>query len=399
MLTLIIMAPERDGRWSWALFPGASGLSISAGDDLGSARRAMGDPAATRIVVVVPGATVAMKRVPMPPASDRRARATLPFAFEDDVAQDVGRLHFSLGDDSSSDGRLAIAVAAEQMDFWIAGCRAADLTPDVLIPDFMALPRTTGRVATAIHDGRWLAVLPTGLGMSVEPELARRIFPAIADSPAAVDVVTDAEAMRPLRSWGELEIEPEISTARFMAAIHPQVSRSAPVNLLQGRFAKSGTFASQVAAWRRPMLLAASFSGLLLLDSTAAGWILTRQATEYFEVAEAEARAVLPGATRIVNPRAQLRAEAQRLQPEENDRFLELAAVTASAVRDTPGTSLVAISFDRERAGLALTVTSSSFESLERLGPAVTASGARFEAGEARQDGGRIEAQAVIRWP
>ncbi len=399
--TLIALAPLSASSWSWALFAGEP-LTVTNGEGLESAREAAKAFRSARVWIVVPGIDVASRRLRLPETGERQLRAALPFAFEDDLASDPECLHFALGArEAGAVDRLAVAVDRAKMQSWISQCHESGLRPDAMTPDYLAIDAAQGLLGLLLTGDYCVATFPNGAGFTLESDLASQILPKV-----AVDLgVESVELLRPegpsarLPSWQRLSASERMSPHDSIRVMYRGLAGGMAVDMLQGAYARPRSAVGALLAWRRPVVLAASLVLLALTNMAATGWDLSMTASRELTIAESIAREALPPQTRIVNPRAQLRSAARTLEDRAVDRFLALSGIVASAVAATPGTGLESIDFVRDRPGLSLVISTSSFESLQGLGAVIRERGAILEEGESRQSADGVLAQAIVRWP
>ena len=138
---LIRLAPDLQGLRDWLLVdlqgqvktPVQSGAPTSA--VVSGARR---------VVVLVPGAEVSLYEARVPGRNRQRVLRAIPFALEEQLADDVEMLHFALGDSLGADRYPVAVVERQRMDAWLAQLREAGISAHQWVPDTLALPRTDG---------------------------------------------------------------------------------------------------------------------------------------------------------------------------------------------------------------------------------------------------------------
>ena len=92
------------------------------------------------VIVLVPATETITTTVYVPVRSGARLRAALPFALEENLADDVENLHFASGVRRES-GQLPVAVVArEKMGEWLETLGRAGITARQIIPGIRASP-------------------------------------------------------------------------------------------------------------------------------------------------------------------------------------------------------------------------------------------------------------------
>jgi general secretion pathway protein L len=93
------------------------------------------------LVVLVDGSDLFLKQIELPKGSGRHLDKMLPFLVEDDIAQEVTALHFTV---VSKQGNKALVAGMERV--WLEQlcqlCRDIGATLTQVIPDVLALPET-----------------------------------------------------------------------------------------------------------------------------------------------------------------------------------------------------------------------------------------------------------------
>ncbi len=92
------------------------------------------------VVVLVPGNEVVLTKVDLPIRQRAKLIQAVPYALEEQLAEDVEQLHFAVGE-KQGNGETPVFVASDlKMQSWLAGFEAAGITPRALVPDILCLP-------------------------------------------------------------------------------------------------------------------------------------------------------------------------------------------------------------------------------------------------------------------
>src|SRR5580698_8109691 len=85
-------------------------------------------PAGQRICVLVPASDVLLTDAEVPAKSGARIQQIVPFALEEQVAEDIDSLHFAVGRRVGESTRIPVAVVSRALiDAWLSQLRAAGL--------------------------------------------------------------------------------------------------------------------------------------------------------------------------------------------------------------------------------------------------------------------------------
>lgn len=327
---------------------------------------------ARRVVVLVPGAEVSLYEARVPGRNRQRALRAIPFALEEQLADDVETLHFALGA-SLGDDRYPVAVVDRQrMDAWMAQLREAGVSAHQWVPDTLALPRTDGwsllseADTVLVRSGDYsgfasdMDTFPVLVSMMAAreqlPETARA-FGAVTLELEGVDVDLDDSRLQPLdvlaRGW-------------FAGPV---------IDLLQGAYSRREEWGRLLRPWKAT---AALLIAVLVLAGVSAGlnyYHLTRQKTQLETEIQALYKQTFPRARRIVNPRAQMEQQLKQLQRSSggSTNFLGMFAETANVVRTAQGITVKGASYRDGR--LDLDLLADNLQLLDALKQALVSGG------------------------
>ncbi|SRR6056297_3618276 len=356
-----------------------------------------------RVHVLVPATEVLLTSADVP-AKGARLLQALPFALEEQVAQDVDRLHFAAGE-RRSNGRTPVAVVEREfLDTLLARLREAGMEPAGVFSEAQGLARIPGTLSALIEDDR--IILNDGASMELALEGLRP-----GDALAAIGVLDDpdehagsadesAEVPRHVLMYSDPEVaarhELEFQALRqqldslevkllpdgALPRLAVTVAAGGGINLLQGRYAPRSATGSLLRPWRAAAALAAALIVLTLIGS-GLRYAELRAEDERLRAEVVEAfRAAFPWVREVRDPRAQMNSELARLGQgggtEQTPRqFLATLESLSAAMGQTSGTRIEAISY---RDGVMdIRLTAPDVATLDRLRKLVD-QGGRFTA-------------------
>ncbi|MFZ4790190.1 MAG: type II secretion system protein GspL [Candidatus Competibacteraceae bacterium] len=268
-----------------------------------------------RLLLVAPGETITLHPIPLPSRKRSTWARAVPYALEDALADDIETLHFALAA-APDDGRLPVAVIAHaQLRAWLETCSAAGLSPVAVVPEPLLLPWQPGDWSVLLEERR--AVVRTGRwdGFAADRETLDFILnQALAEA-------GDAKPQR-LRVWGGPPPE-RVGTDLIWQEEGPAeplllfTTMAQPVilNLLQGPYSRQAHWGRRLQPWRAAAMLAGIW---LLIQGVTQVYDYQRLRQELSTLQTGMEQAykdAVPGATRIVNPKAQLEARLRELTP------------------------------------------------------------------------------------
>ena len=384
---------------------------------LAEAAAAAGD---RRVYVLVPATEVLITSADIPARGARLLQA-LPYALEEQVAQDVERLHFAAGERRSS-GRIPVAIIEEAV---LAGLierlGEVGIRPAGVYSEAQGLTRIPGTLSVLIEGDR--IILNDGAGMEValqglrpgdalasmgvlddpdesgaaDAELPRHVL-VYCDDDAAERYDLEFQALRQQLDSLEVKRLPDGTLPRLAVTI----GSGAGINLLQGRYAPRSAVGSLWRPWRAAAGLAAALV-LVTLAGSVVRYVELSAADERLNAQVEEAfRATFPWVREVRDPAAQLASELARLGRGTGDgptprQFLATLESISAAMRQTSGTRIEAISY---RDGVMdIRLTAPDVATLDRLRKLVDEGGrftAKIQSTDQQTDGVKSRLQIAV---
>ena len=345
----------------WATTDGTGKLASEPADGaLADAARAL---EGKRTIVVLPGDSVLLVEAHIPGGSGSRAQQAVPFALEDQVADDIENLHFALGGKAKDDkypvaviNRESMATLREQFD-------AAGLRPVEVVPETLALPKydpgAAGPVWTALVDDEHTVVRLNGFkGFATDRETAgimlsgaREEFEEEWSRGLVLFHTNDATPAAPV---ADLEVDARHCESRL--GLYASGLASSPrINLLQGDFSYRQQLDQAWRPWRATMLFALALIAVLSAGSIIDYIRLGREQTAVNSQIEQVFKDTFPG-VKVRRPRAQMKSRLLQLgDAGPSGGFTTHLGSIAKAFGAQPKTQINSISYRQGRFDLDVT--------------------------------------------
>jgi general secretion pathway protein L len=405
--TLVLrLDPADTGTGAWSVAD-EQGRRIGA-PGTGSIADAVPTAAGRRIIALVPAVDVLLTTVTLPVRGTAKILRALPFALEEQIADDIEGLHFAAGRVAPDGSVTAAAIDREQLEGWRSALAEAGLEAQVICSEAEGCPAAPNHLNWLLDSGRCIARSGDGLPVVVEIDSIEEAlrygpgFPGDPDQPRhlSVYVTPDArmkygealEALRPTLASLEIRLLPDGILPHLASGI---VTRE-PINLLQGQFAPRTQVDRLWKPWRLAAALLAVLAVVLVAQQALQLAHLKREEARLDEAIAAAFQQALPGA-RMEDPRFQVERQLAALRgtgSAANESFLAALETLGQALGEAPGIRLEAISY---RTGvLDLRLQAPSVDSLEQVRQAVGRDGrftATIQQANQRADGveGRIQ--------
>jgi general secretion pathway protein L len=320
----------------------AQSVSWIAVDDRGTRRGHPGSglltDAATEVrdravIVLVPAAEAITVSADIP-AKGARLLAALPFALEEQLADDIEDLHFAPGT-RLSNGQLPVAVVSkEKLAHWIERLADAGIEAARIVPENHGLARTPNTMSMLVsahqimfNDGADTefvvegltpseALVATGaLDESAEPSSGHLLV--YCDAAINDHFEKDWALLRHELSSVDINILPDGDLPRLAVT----VASGSGINLLQGKYGAKTEYAAMFRPWRYAAMFVLAF-GVLGIAAKAA---------DYFRLSAEQNQL-----------KQQFTEEYRRIQPNDSREIVDPVATMGSLRRSIGSTSTAA---------------------------------------------------------
>jgi general secretion pathway protein L len=299
LLLRLPRTPEEPATWLIASAGGAPLASTQRGPLADAAAAAGG----RRVCALVPGSDVLLAEPELPPGSSARLNKLVPYALEEQLADNIDELHFAIGRRSAESSRTPVAVVGRAlMNEWLAALGAAGLQPDCLYADSELLPVNPGQAVALLEEDTVYVRAPGAPPVSLPIDALSEAL-AIAESaprgseslavtaaPQGAEAVDEPAAGAAARGlilysgtgeWQQHSAQVEEARQRFaslkvqllsdgpLALFAQQLPGAAAINLLQGSYAPRSSRAAGLPAWRVAAVLLLSLVALHVVGKAA----------------------------------------------------------------------------------------------------------------------------------
>ncbi|GGC71112.1 type II secretion system protein GspL [Marinobacter halophilus] len=393
--------------FSWML-QDASGDAQARGaaDTRASIEQTLAQNALDKVLLIglIPGDEALFCVADIPAKQSRFVLQALPFAVEEQIAQDIESIHLALGR-HTPEGYQVAAIDQEQMGRWLAlfsGWEHARL--EAIYPDAALLPATAGGWTACLdgdgvmllsQKGEWLRMQTTNLGMMGVTLATPPSEEVVTEIPVTVygtdsDLETYQTAIGELRGGDgrvRLNQEPlEFSTLELLAwAYHQHLCN--PVNLCQGLYTVNVSGSSPLRPWKPLMAVAAVWFVVQLALNAGMGVYHNQHAEKVQHQAMNVYQSAFPGdrRTHAGNVRrvieGQLRVAGSGQQEMDFVTLLKYTGDQYSRLSGAGSVTFNSINYSRNRGELVVDVRADSYERMSSLRNGLTNQGLQAQIG------------------
>ncbi len=349
-----------------------------------------------RVTLAIGSNAVTLTQVRVP-GGGKRARSAIPFALEEQLADDVEDLHFALGP-IGSDGTYPVAVIArETLQGLMQKLAALNLHPQVIVPDVLMLPQGDSDEWQVLQTAEDLLIRQgTFTGMwcpasSAELMLNRLLREVGVDGPTQI-----AFYLSPGEHTPEVNTLVEQVPVQNSADALARGINAHHINLLQGDFNQRKAMGKVWRPWRLPAALA----GCLLLLSVGASVLesnrLASQETSQRAQMESLLKQTFPNIQRVRDPIARMRSELRKLKTGGAEgELMPLVAALSEAIKGIPNTTMNSVNFRNGRCDVDM--QTDTLQALDKIKQSLDATkGIKASIQSANQQGGAVRGRLRI---
>ena len=364
---------------------------------MGPLEEAQKDVGDREVIVLVPAGETSTLACDLP-AKGARLRAALPFALEEQVADEIENLHFAPGPRRAAGDLAVVVVAHDKMSAWLArlqeaGIRAARLIPEdhglAFVPNTLSMLVAENQVV--FNNGADLAFVMQGV-TPIDALMAAGILgengltDAATENPRHLLVYCEpTDEQRFSEEWSRLRqyldsVDINLLPDGVLPRLAVTVASGSGVNLLQGRYGESTDVGALVRPWRYVAMLLVAL-GILGIAGKGVDYVrLTSEEAALKEQFTAEYRKIRPDDTReVMDPLGTVTSIRRSFGAPGSAPavFLPLLQQLALAMQENKDADIQAISY---RAGVVdVRLTAPDVATLDRIEKGISQSD-RFNA-------------------
>ena len=172
--SFILRLSDTPGESRWITVDASGARTGLSGQ--GSLREAAAVIGQRRVVVLVPADEVLLTDAELPVRGAARIRQALPFALEEQVAEDLNQLHFGAGRRDARDRIAAAVVRRERLEGWIQRLQDAGIEAQAMLAEQCGVPVSPTATVWLIEGSACLARHPGTMPMRVEGDTVEELL-------------------------------------------------------------------------------------------------------------------------------------------------------------------------------------------------------------------------------
>jgi general secretion pathway protein L len=385
LLIRLARTPEQPATWLTVDPRGNPSGPPQSGPLSLAAPRAVG----RRICVLVPGTDVLLTEPEVPTKAGTKLQQVVPYALEEQLADDIDDLHFAIGKRASDSARTPVAVIRRSlMDEWLTSLKSSGLDPESMYTESDLLPQNPGQAVALMEEDVVVVRPPLGapvtlpveaLGEALEiaqqgsPELAATGVRGLVLYTGAAEWHQHSAKIESLRERFD-GIKIQLLSAGPLALFGQQLPVATPINLLQGPYAPTTARTVGWQSWKVAAILLASLVGLHVAGK-AAELTALKHSEHTLDTSIGETfRQAMPGERSTLDARRRME---QRLAAAQSGGgpggLLPALQALVQARTAAPGTTLKALSM--RQGTIEMKVSAKDASSLDHMSQSLRSNG------------------------
>lgn len=316
------------------------------------------------VQILVPGSDISYFEVAVPSTNRRQAIAAIPFMLEDELADDIDKLHFVYSH-SKGEKQGVYVCKKDKLTQWLSWLTQAGIGTMVLLPDYLALPLPQEHsVAMLQFDEQLLIRQGATSGYSIPVEWLDIVLEQLTvdDEPLSIAHYDVNEAHH--RAPHQWDAQPLVLPMQQLSAgvLKPTL------NMLVGEFEQNKQQNNHLAIWRSVAIAASLLVVLFFTEKFIHVNQLEQQQLALKKQSEAIYRQINPNVKRILKLKVRMKNEISQLsggrQGSELSSMLEQMQQAFTAV---PTLKPASLKYDQRRNELRLQAEGESYQQFEQF--------------------------------
>lgn len=317
-----------------------------------------------KLVCIINAAHIHYSQLNIPAKNKQRALQAIPFALEDQLAEDVELMHFATGNPVQSIYPVA-TIRHEILQQLLETLAESGIKPDTLYADILCLPLAVNGWNIYMNQDTVTIQLSNGEVIHADTES----LPVFINSLITQDTLGQPEEicfwMEESSSLPALELPEEIKTRQHLYQQSPvtlfsgNLSQTQPLNLLQGRYKVT----HESNQWWKPWRSAAIFAAVVIVfELVNSSLTLQRLQTENSNLDKEITRIYkqsFPRSKKIINARVQMENKLKQLAKNSGTAemtFTDILMNAAPVFQQTSNIELQGINYHNRKMEIQLTL-------------------------------------------
>ncbi len=348
--------------------------------------------------VLISGSQVLLTDANIPSKNQQKLIQAIPYALEEQLAEDIDNLHFALGKRTDK-GNIAVAVIARQkIEQYLQQLSTIGINPTAILPDILAVPKPDEGWGILYLNDTVLVRTGKQAGFAIEPDCLTAAIQANPPEKITVFMETGQTVSSDLYALGIPIIE-KTDEQGVLAWLAQGLIQEKPLNLLQGDYRRDKKTRKLLRPWLLTLALLTIWGGIEATKQWKDSQQLSQQRKLLTKQIETVYRETFPKAHKIVNARVQMEQQLNNLRHQQQHstktvHFIPLLNKISKALTRTPSLNIKRIYYHQGRFDIQLKLL--NLQNLETLKQRLKTQGFNVEILSANSRNNLIESRLRI---
>lgn len=332
--------------------------------------------------VIVPSQDVLLVTATLPKLSRSRLMQALPFALEEQLIEDINKLHFAIGE-YQTDGTLPVAVVShKKMIEWKEFFEKAGISTQYYLPSIFLLPFK--ELHWYINSNASVCLARTGK------------FSGFACEPENETCLLDLKLAEDSQKNSITQVRTDYSNHVLLEKNAKEITSFPFINLLQGSYQAKQQTSKIKYIWLLAAYFAIAWVTLAFTTNIIAFFVLHHRASKIETEINAIYKQHFPQAKSIVAPRERMTEKLKTVAGNINkNNLLGLLGAIGKGLSQAPGVHVQGLDFREQQ--LTLELTAPSFDNLDVFTKVLTQQGLSVKQQNATIAGSQVKSTFLIR--
>ena len=312
-----------------------------------------------KVVILLPVEDFFITTVTVQTKNRKQLEKAVPYALEDDLAEDIEELHFALGERNSAGDIPVMVIAKAKLDHIIEVLNNVNILPDFISADIFGLKWTDKQWIACIEDQHVIARTGQSGGFACESGDFKDFIQIAGEDHEFVPEIIEVfrhpdEDMLEITQVSNVYVHDNWEPTAYIQGFDLDKS----INLLQGPYAKADKTHKTIRPWKIAAALAAIWVGLSMTQVGIEYWKLNGVNEKLNADIEQVFRRTFPEIKNVVNARVQMEQRIKELSRTGNEAkgadFLKLLHHSGYELNKDKNTAINALQYNGNELSLEI---------------------------------------------
>lgn len=352
-----------------------------------------------KVVILLPIEDLFITTVTVQTKNRKQLEKAIPYALEDDLAEDIEELHFAIGQRTHSGDIPVLVISKAKLDHLIDVLSGVNILPDIITADIFGLHRSDKQWIACVEEQHVIARTGQWSGFGCEAGDFKDFIQIANEADVAAPEIIEVfrhpdEDMLEITQVPNVYIHDNWSPIAYIQGFQDETS----INLLQGPYAKADKQHKTTRPWKIAAALAGIWVALSIAQVSIEYWKLNRINNELNADIEQVFRRAFPEIKNVVNARVQMEQRIKELtntgSSSGNADFLKLLHHSGYELNKDKNTSINGVQYKGNE--LSLDINAGDVQILENVKSKLLSKNIKAELKSAESVNNKIQARMLV---